>query len=447
MSRPALLLRGVSLPDGRIVDAGIRDGRIEAVGPAGSLTRAGSLTPGAGSLNPDVDAEPDTVLDLPGFLLLPAPAEPHAHLDKAYTADHAPNPAGDLAGAVTAWLRYRPSLTDADIIARASAAVRAYVSHGATAIRTHVDVGDDIGLRGLSAILGVRDAMAMACDIQVVAFVSTPLSGLAGARNRALLRESLAVGADVVGGCPALDPDPAACVDACIEAAAEHARPIDLHIDEGLEPDPCTLSLLADAVQVSGFPYGVVASHCVSLGMMAPHVAGEIADRVAAAGIAVVCLPQTNLYLQGRAHPVASPRGLTAVRTLRAAGVTVAAGGDNLQDPFNLAGRADPLEAATLLLLAAHDPVEAAYASVSGGARRALGLSDVEIAPGAPAELLAIRAGSLGQAIAESGPDRVVIHDGRVVARTHTARMFIHPTAPQAVPSALGREHRNDGSI
>jgi cytosine deaminase len=416
MSQPAtggasLLLRGVTLRDGRTADVSIRDGSIEAVEGGGTITR-------------DVAAIPGTVLDLRGYLLLPAPVEPHAHLDKAYSADQAPNPAGDLAGAVAAWLRYRPTLTPADITARACAAAWAYLGHGATAIRTHVDVGDDIGLRGLTALLSVRDAMAAICDIQIVAFVSNPVSGRAGARNRALLRESLAAGADVVGGCPALDPDPAACIEACIQAATDHATPIDLHIDEGLEPEPCTLSLLADAVRGSGFPYGVVASHCVSLGMMAPDVAREIADRVAAAGIAVICLPQTNLYLQGRAHPVAAPRGLTALRTLRAAGVTVAAGGDNLQDPFNRVGRADPLETATLLLLAGHDPAETAYAAVSAAARRALGLYDVDIVPGAPAELLAIQAASVGQAIAESAPDRVVIHAGRVVARTSTTREF-----------------------
>jgi cytosine deaminase len=46
----------------------------------------------------------------------------------------------------------------------------------------------------------------------------------------------------------------------------------------------------------------------------------------------------------------------------------------------------------------------------------------VEICPGAPAELLAIRAGSVREAVATAHPDRVVIHAGRVVARTVTIR-------------------------
>jgi cytosine/creatinine deaminase len=408
-----LRLGDVTLTDGARVDVLIRGGAIQAV------TAAGSSGPS------DVET-----LDLAGHLLVPAPAEPHAHLDKAYSADRVSDAGGDLAAAVTAWLRLRPTLGEADIIARAGAAVRAYLRHGVTALRTHVDVSEDIGLRALSAVLTVRDAFAAECEIQVVAFINAPVSGAAGARHRVLLREALAAGADVVGACPAVDPDPAACIEACLSAAAAAAVPIDLHIDEGLGPEPFTLGLLVDAVAATGFPHGVVASHCVSLGAMASDVVRAIAERVAAANIVVVCLPPTNLYLQGRSHAVAPPRGLTALAALRAAGVTVAAGGDNLQDPFNRLGRADPFETAGLLVLAGHDTPEAAYASVSGAARRAMGLSEVDIRPGAAADLLAIRAGSIREAVAESDPNRVVIHQGRVVARTRSTTTY--PTGRSA---------------
>jgi cytosine deaminase len=400
-----LRLGDVTLADGTRADVLVRDGTVEAVtAPTG---------------HSDVET-----LQLSGYLLVPAPAEPHAHLDKAYSADRVTDAGGDLAAAVTAWLRLRPSLDEADIVARAEAAVRAYLRHGVTALRTHVDVSEDIGLRALSAVLQVRDAVVTECDVQVVAFVNAPVSGVAGRAHRALLREALAAGADVVGGCPAVDPDPAACIEACLAAAAVAGVPVDLHTDEGLEPEPFTLGLLVDAVAATGFAHGVVASHCVSLGAMASDVVRAVAERVAAAGIAVVCLPPTNLYLQGRSHTVAPPRGLTALAALRSAGVTVAAGSDNLQDPFNRLGRADPFEAAGLLVLAGHDTPEAAYASVSGAARRAMGLSEVDIEPGAPAELLAVRAGSIREALAESDPNRVVIHRGRVVARTHSSTTY-----------------------
>ena len=110
-------------------------------------------------------------------------------------------------------------MSDADITARGGAAVAAYLGNGATAIRTHVDVDDDIGLRALNAVIAIRDAMVGRCAVQVVAFVATPVSGPAGARNRALLNEALAAGADVVGACPGLDPAPRGCINACLEIA------------------------------------------------------------------------------------------------------------------------------------------------------------------------------------------------------------------------------------
>ncbi len=391
-----LILRNVTLPDGRDKDVLIRDGVIAAIGK-----------------EPGVDAPEQ--LDLAGYLLLPAPVEPHAHLDKAFSADHAPNPDGDLMGAVRSWLLHRTTMAQEDITARAESAIRRYVANGVTAIRTHVDVGPGIELRALDAVLDVKAPIRP----QIVAFGANPLSGSDSGRNRELLREAVIRGADVVGACPALDPDPKACIEFCLELAAEHGLPLDLHVDESLDPDPCTLSLLADAViAAGGFPHGVVASHCVSLGAMPPDRAREIAHRVAKAGIAVVCLPQTNLYLQGRSHEAAPPRGLTALRLLRASGATVAAGGDNLQDPFNIMGRADALETAALLVMAGHESPQLAYEAVSNDARRALGLREISIGVGETADLLAIRAGSLREAIATAHPDRVVIRAGRVVAKT-----------------------------
>jgi cytosine deaminase len=409
----ALMLAGPVLSDGRRVDVLVRGETVAQVGAPGTL---------------QLPERPVEVLDLAGYQLLPAPVEPHAHLDKAYTAEVAENATGDLAGAIAGWLTYRPTMREADVAARAQAAVATYVANGATAIRTHVDLGADVGLTNLAAINAVRQTVARACDVQIVAFVSNPVSGRTGAPNRELLAQALAAGADLVGGAPALDPDPPACITALLAIAAEAGRAVDLHIDENLDPGSNTLSLLTREVRRTRFPHPVTASHCVSLGAMPPDQVARIADEVAAAGIAVVCLPQTNLYLQGRDHVTAPPRGLTALHALRAAGVRAAAGGDNLQDPFNCLGRADPLETATLLVLAGHDRPETAYASVSSVARDVLGLPAVTIRSGDRADLLAIRGGSVRQAVADASPDRTVIHAGRVVARTSTTRTVSVPS-------------------
>jgi cytosine deaminase len=146
------------------------------------------------------------------------------------------------------------------------------------------------------------------------------------------------------------------------------------------------------------------------------------AEEVAAAGVAVVALPQTNLFLQGREHRVATPRGLTAVRALLAAGATLAAGADNLQDPFNLVGRGDPFETAALMVMAGHLTPEEAWATVTDGSRTALGLAPAGPCVGATADLLAVDAPSLRAAVASAPAGRTVVHHGRIVAAQRLQR-------------------------
>jgi cytosine/creatinine deaminase len=397
----SLFLRRARLADGRVVDLRVVDEHIAAVG--------------------DLTADPaDDTIDLDGYLLLPAPAEPHAHLDKALTADRVPNPSGDLIGAIVAWLAYRTSLTVEEIAERAEVAARINLSHGATAIRTHSGVGADVGTQALEALELVRKNLAGLLELQNVALPTYPLTGREGAGNRAALRDAMETGADVVGGCPHLDLDPVGAMQFCLDIAAEFDRPIDLHTDETLDVATLNLADFAMAVRASGFRGGASASHCVSLGMQDAETQQRVAGLVADAGVSVITLPQTNLFLQGRDLGIGTPRGLTALRPLLAAGANVAAGADNFQDPFNTMGRGDPMETAALLVMAGHLRPEQAYDAVSNAARRAMGLPVVAMAPGSPAELLAIRAGGVREAIASASPARIVFHRGREVARMTT---------------------------
>jgi cytosine deaminase len=415
-----LLLRG------GVDAAGVRlDVRVDPV--SGTVVAVGQ------ELAPEPSEE---LVDCSGMVLLPAPAEPHAHLDKALSAAHAPNPAGDLVGAIAAWHAYRPSLDEAEILGRARAAAHELVAHGTTAIRSHVDVGPGIGLRALHALVALREELAEQglAELQLVALISPPLTGPEGADNRELLAAALEAGADVAGGCPHLDPDPVGATAAALDAAELAGAAIDLHTDETLDPRVLAVRDLARMVVERGFVGGAVASHCVSLGVQPPPVQALVARELADAGIAVVALPQTNLYLQGRDVAAAPPRGLTAVRALLDAGVTVAAGADNVRDPFNCVGRADALETAALLVMAAHLTPEEAWARVSDDARAAMGLAVVALAAGAPAEILAVRGASLADAIARGSEHRIVIHAGRCVACTEV-RTALEPLSTVPAPA------------
>jgi cytosine deaminase len=141
-----------------------------------------------------------------------------------------------------------------------------------------------------------------------------------------------------------------------------------------------------------------------------------VVTELAQAGVGVVTLPITNLYLQGWDHPSWTPRGLTAVRALLDAGVTLAGGGDNIRDPFNPVGRADPLETASLLVVAGHLSVEESVAAVTAGGRKVMGLPVAGPQVGAAADLLMCKGSSLRDVVARGPRDRMVVHAGRVVS-------------------------------
>jgi cytosine deaminase len=391
----------------------------------------------AGGLITQVVAAAGTCLpgdeDLSGQVIMPPFTEPHAHLDKALTASRAPNRTGDLAGAITAMQDIAGSLTHADIAARAEQAIRIHLALGTTSVRTHVNVGGPMSMRALAALIEVRERWRGLVDVQLVALVSHPLAGQAGKDLRHALRE----GADVAGGCPHLDPEPDRAVGICLDAAGEAGVPMDLHTDETLNPRMLTLATMADLVTRTGFPHQVTASHCVSLGVQDDRTQRRVAEAVAQARIAVVALPQTNLYLQGRDRLSATPRGLTAVTPLRAAGVTVAAGGDNLRDPFHPVGRGDALEVAALMVTCGHLAPAAALESVTSAPRAVLGLPPARIAPGCPADLVAIPAETALDALGAATQHRTVWRAGRVVARTTVRAEISEPGLLQAQPAEL----------
>ena len=141
-----------------------------------------------------------------------------------------------------------------DIIERAERAARLMARNGFRAVRTHADTTLENGLRSVEALAEVRRRVADVIDVEIVALCSWPITGTAGADQRALLRDALGAGADLVGGCPHLEESGTRdATDTFLAIATDHGVGVDLHTDETLDENVDGLADLAAHVTTSGF--------------------------------------------------------------------------------------------------------------------------------------------------------------------------------------------------
>jgi len=368
---------------------------------------------------PGIEAGPAVrSVDLKGRLVVPGLVDAHQHLDKTRLRQ-LPNPAGNLQGAIAAFSRYAAGMSGADVAARAERTMAACLERGTVAIRSHVNVDAEAKLRGVEALIALRERWRERMHLQVVAFL-TGSGTRAGAPAREWLEEALRLGADVLGVNPNHADRPAEILDLVFELAERHGKPIDLHLDEHLDAGQTYFHAVIERTRARGMAGRVVASHCSALSALEPGEAARVIEGFAAAGIGVIALPAANLFLQGRDATKLAPRGLTRIAELQAAGVPVASASDNIQDPFVPSGSGDLLEIARWTLLAGHlgsNDLGKAFDMISSVPARLLGLEhDYGIRAGARADLLITDAADPADLVASGPLARTVLVNGRVVA-------------------------------
>jgi cytosine deaminase len=392
---------GAATPELLDIRIGI-DGRISDIGP--------SL--------PEGDAE---LVAVEGRLVLPGLIDMHQHLDKSRTRALLDNPSGTLMGASAAYRALAPSITKEQMVARARRTVEACSAHGTVAIRSHTNIDPQTGVRGIEAMVELRAQCAAFMRIQIVGHVTSGATSMLP-ESDAWLRQAIELGIDAIGGVPAFSSEPVAFLKLLFDSAERSGLPLDMHIDEHLDPAKALFGELAQMTRAYGMSGRVVAGHSSALSAMPPDQAERTIDELREAGVGVVTLPAANLFLQGRDADRLPPRGLTRIRELWTAGVPVAAASDNIQDPFVPTGSGDLLEIARWTVLAGQlglSDLRQVFEMVSSVPAQMIGLgADWGIRPGARADLLIARAQTIDDLVAEGAPERTVMLEGRVVSST-----------------------------
>jgi len=410
-----LILRNAVLADGRGgVDIGCAAGRISAIEaqlPASSA--------------PQIDA---------GGRLVTAPfVDPHFHLDATLSLGRPRfNSSGTLIEGIGVWGELKPHLTQDDIVERALRYCDLAVSQGVLAIRGHVDVCDD-RLLAVDALLDVRRRVSPYLDLQLVAF---PQDGYLRSPTAVdNLRRALDKGVDVVGGIPHFERTPAegaASVRALCEIAAQRGLRVDMHCDETDDPWSRHVETLALETQRLGLQDRATGSHLTSMHSMDNNYATRLIALMAEARLGVIANPLVNITLQGRQDTYPKRRGMTRVRELHAAGLTVAFGQDCMLDPWYPLGTADMLDVAHMGLhvgqLTGRDEMRFCFDAVTVNAAALLGLEHYGLRVGCHADFVVLDAADPIEAIRLRAARLHVVRRGRVLAEASPRVSRLHMT-------------------
>lgn len=184
------------------------------------------------------------------------------------------------------------------------------------------------------------------------------------------------------------------------------------------EPERLHLRYIADQAVKHGWQGRVAAGHCTELGALPPADLAPIAARLAEAGVGVITLPATDLYLMGRKDTHRVRRGLAPVKRLLAAGVPVAAASNNVQNAFTPVGNANLLLMGFLLTVAAHMGTGAEQAEIlkmlTDYPARLLRLPAYGLAVGCQADLVVWEAPQAADVVATQALPWTVVKRGRV---------------------------------
>src|ERR1043166_309715 len=308
-----LLLRGARLPDRQsLADIAISGDRIVAVDPVSRPARES--------------------IELGGRLVTPGLVEAHIHLDKALLTDRVTVTEGTLEEALRVTAQAKRLFSAEDITARARQVLDLAIRAGTTAMRTYVEVDPIVGLTGMEAMLALREEYAPAIDLQLCAFAQEGIVKTPGTEG--LLRRALTMGADLVGGCPYNDTDGAEHIRIVFALATAFGVDADFHVDFADEPEHLHVREIAEQTVRAGWQGRVSVGHLTELGAVPVFRQDEIIADIVRAGLGVVCLPATDLYLMGRRDEFNVRRGLTPVRRLLQAGVPVALASNNVRNAF-----------------------------------------------------------------------------------------------------------------
>ncbi len=378
-----LVLRNGHFGDGRALDLGIRNGAIAAIEPG--------LPAGGESL------------ELGGSLITAGLVETHIHLDKSRILDRCTPPPVGVADYMQRVADVKPTFTVEDVYERARHTLEQCLLHGATLMRTHVEVDPNVGLVGFEALKQLAADYRWAIDIEFCVFAQEGLTNApeTDANRVAALKD----GATVVGGAPGFDPDHGGQIERIFELARAFDVDVDIHLDAGATADDMDIHQVCDLTDKFGWGGRVAIGHGTKYSLLPPAALRALGQRLANAGVAVTVLPATDLFVMGRHQDHGVMRGVADANALMACGVNCSLSTNNVMNPFTPYGDCSLTRMANLYANVLHrgsdEELTDCFDMLSSRSARLLRRDDHGIAVGKAADIIVWDAASPADAVAK----------------------------------------------
>lgn len=398
------ILKNAALPDGRQnMDIACQGGKIVTV-------------------ERDITAQAGETLDANGWLVAPPFIDPHFHMDATLSlGTPRMNTSGTLLEGIGLWGELKPIQTIEHIVERALRYCDLAVSMGIGAIRSHVDTCDN-DLKGVQALLHVREAVKDYLDLQLVAFPQDGMLRDPMAMDNTI--RALDMGVDIVGGIPHFERTMSQGADSVrilCEIAAERGLMVDMHCDESDDPMSRHIETLAHETKRLGLQGRVAGSHLTSMHSMDNYYVSKLIPLMVEAGVNAIPNPLINIMLQGRHDTYPKRRGQTRVRELRDSGIMVGFGSDCVMDPWYSLGRADMLDVALMGLhvgqLSSREDMAWCFDAVTKNSAQIMGLEDYGLYVGCAANFNLLQAHDRIEAIRLRAHRLAVVRKGRVISK------------------------------
>lgn len=406
--KDTLLIKNARYRDGRIVDILIEKGKFKKIADKIEIKDA------------------DTI-DAKGNLVSPPFCDVHLHLDAVLSVGKPRyNMSGTLLEGIDIWGELKKDLTKDTIKKNAIEIIKWEAANGSIFLRTHADATDITG-NAIEALLEIREEVKEFADVQVVAFPQDCIFTEKG--HDVMLEEAIKSGCDAVGGLPYMELSPEdglKDIKYVFDLAEKYNCLVDIHCDENTDSNSRYVEAMARETIIRGMEGRVTASHTTAMHNYNNDFAQKVIGNIKRADMNIVTNPFANSCLQNRTDGYPRHRGHTRVDELLNAGVNVAAGSDDIMDPWYPMGKGSPLSVINLLMnyaqLSGYGQIDDLFDMITYNAAKVMNIEDYGIEEGNTANMIILDANCEFDAVRLCSEVLYTIKKGKIISKTIPAK-------------------------